>query len=97
MQILEAVSLEKSENQFKPWLPKRALFIPDALEEYYGQELYEKCTTLGIPIQDMNNNRLVGLRGETERETYRLAKSTLAIVKAPPSQLKLSPIPPSAD
>jgi spore photoproduct lyase len=97
MQILEAVSLEKSEKLFKPWLPKRALFTPDALEESYGQELLEKCNTLDIPTVILKNNRLVGLRGETERETYKLAKSTLAVVKAPPSQFKLNPIPPSAD
>jgi spore photoproduct lyase len=45
----------------------------------------------------LKNNRLAGLRGATERETYKLAKSTMAVVKAPPSAFKLSPIPPSAD
>jgi spore photoproduct lyase len=40
---------------------------------------------------------LGGLWGETDRETYDIAKRTLAIVTAPPSQFKLSPIPPSAD
>jgi spore photoproduct lyase len=40
---------------------------------------------------------LIGLRGETEQETYATAKRTLAIVTAPPGQFKLSPIPPSAD
>jgi spore photoproduct lyase len=40
---------------------------------------------------------LTGLRGETERETYAISKRTLAVVTAPPSQFKLSPIPPSAD
>ncbi len=42
-------------------------------------------------------DRLTGLRGKDDNETYRLAKSTLAVVNAPPGQLKLSPIPPSAD
>jgi spore photoproduct lyase len=50
-----------------------------------------------LPIEELKNNRLTGLRGETERETYKLAKSTLAIVNAPPSAFKLRPIPPSAD
>ena len=37
------------------------------------------------------------MRGKNERETYAIAKNTLAIVNASPSQLKLTPIPPSAD
>ena len=37
------------------------------------------------------------MRGETERETYARAKSTLAIVVSPPSRRKLQPISPSAD
>ena len=43
------------------------------------------------------NDRLTGLRGESERETYARAKTTLAVVVAPPSALKPQPIPPSAD
>jgi spore photoproduct lyase len=41
--------------------------------------------------------RITGLKGATERETYQIAKSTLAVVKAPPGALSLRPIPPSAD
>jgi spore photoproduct lyase len=52
---------------------------------------------LGVPIEVLGANRLVGLRGRTERETYRLAKRTLSVVTAPAGQLALSPIPPSAD
>jgi spore photoproduct lyase len=97
MQINEVIGLEKSEKLFKPWLPKRVLFTPDSLQEPYGQELYENIQSKGIPFEVLKSNRLTGLRGDNERETYRLAKSTLAVVKAPPSQLKLQPIPPSAD
>jgi spore photoproduct lyase len=97
MQIHEATGVDKSEKHFKSWLPKRVIFTPDALDETYGQELYENINSKGIPIEVLKSNRLTGLRGENERETYKLAKSTLAVVKAPPSQLKLQPIPPSAD
>ena len=45
----------------------------------------------------LKNNRITGLRGETERETYKIAKNTLAVVKAPASAFNLRPIPPSAD
>lgn len=97
METREVIGLEKSEKEFKPWRPKRVLFTPDALEEEYGQELYEHIQAQQIPIEVLKNNRLTNLRGVDERETYRLAKTTLAVVKAPPSALKLQPIPPSAD
>lgn len=81
----------------KPWMPKRVLFTPDALKNDYGQELLENIRNLGLPVEILTQNRLNGLRGENERETYRLAKTTLAVVNAPPSQFRLQPIPPSAD
>lgn len=91
------IGLERSEKQQKPWMPRRVLFTPDALEEGYGREILERVESLNIPVEILTSNRITGLRGTDERETYRLAKTTLAIVKAPPSQLKLQPIPPSAD
>nr|WP_218828544.1 MULTISPECIES: hypothetical protein [unclassified Rhodococcus (in: high G+C Gram-positive bacteria)] len=48
-------------------------------------------------IDVLPGDRLAGLRGETERETYARAKTTMAVVVAPPSVLKPQPIPPSAD
>lgn len=81
----------------KLWLPKRVLFTPDALNEPYGQQIYERVAALNLPIEVMKNNRLTGLRGADERETYRIAKNTLAVVNAPPSAMRLQPIPPSAD
>jgi spore photoproduct lyase len=79
------------------WMPKRVLFTPDALNEPFGQQIYERVSALGLPIDVMKNNRLTGLRGADERETYRIAKNTLAVVNAPPSAMRLQPIPPSAD
>jgi len=79
------------------WMPKRVLFTPDALNEPYGQQIYERVSALNLPIEVMKNNRLTGLRGADERETYRIAKNTLAVVNAPPSAMRLQPIPPSAD
>ena len=79
------------------WFPKRVLFTPDALEEPFGQQVYDRVQTLGLPTEILKSNRLMGLRGSDERETYRNAKNTLAVVKAPPSALRLQPIPPSAD
>jgi len=47
----------------------------------------------------LKSNRLTGLRdpGGDVRATYRTAKNTLAIVKAPAGALRLLPTPPSAD
>ncbi|SNC66154.1 spore photoproduct lyase [Hymenobacter gelipurpurascens] len=81
----------------KLWLPKRVLFTPDALKEPFGQQIYERVAAHGLPIEVLKSNRLTGLRGEDARETYRNAKSTLAVVKAPPGALRLQPTPPSAD
>ncbi len=87
-------------NSIKPsklWMPKRVLFTPDALDQTFGQKIYDRVKQFTLPVEVLKTNRLTGLRGETERETYKLAKSTLAIVNAPPSAFKLRPIPPSAD
>ncbi len=97
MEMQPLIGLERSEKQHKPWMPRRVLFTPDALEEGYGRELFERIAAFNIPVEILKNNRITGLKGADERETYRLAKTTLAVVKAPPSQLKLQPIPPSAD
>ena len=79
------------------WQPKRVLFTPAALAEAWGQQIYQRVIDAGLPITALPSNRLVGLRGATERETYALAKRTMAVVVAPPSAFRLQPIPPSAD
>jgi spore photoproduct lyase len=81
----------------KLWMPERVVFTPAALEEPWGQKIKQRIEALNLPIEELPRNRLTGLRGETERETYDISKRTLAVVTAPPSQFKLSPIPPSAD
>ncbi len=78
-------------------MPEQVLFTPAALDEPWGQQILQRVQALNLPIEELPRNRLTGLRGDTERETYDIAKRTLAIVTAPASQLKLSPIPPSAD
>lgn len=90
-------TLIAAEKPAKLWMPKRVLFTPEALDEPFGRQIYERVNEYNLPVEILKNNRLTGLRGDTERETYKLAKSTLAIVIAPPSAFKLRPIPPSAD
>ena len=79
------------------WLPKQVLVTPAADAEDWGQQIIARVKSFGIPVKKLKQNRITGLRGKNERETYAIAKNTLAIVNAPPSQLKLMPIPPSAD
>jgi spore photoproduct lyase len=79
------------------WMPDRVLVTPAALEESWGQQILSRLRSFNLPVEELARNRLIGLRGDTEQETYAIAKRTLAIVTAPPSHFKLSPIPPSAD
>jgi spore photoproduct lyase len=79
------------------WLPEQVLFTPAALEEPWGQQILERVQAHDLPVEFLKQNRLTGLRGDSERETYAIAKRTLAVVTAPAGQLKLTPIPPSAD
>ncbi len=79
------------------WTPQRVLFTPAALDEPYGQRLYERMAEQGLNIEVLKSNRITGVRQEDTRKTYAAAKRTLAVVNAPPSAFKLRPIPPSAD
>ncbi|RTQ49012.1 radical SAM protein [Hymenobacter gummosus] len=78
-------------------MPKRVVFTPDALDEPFGQQILARVTALDLEVELLKSNRLSGLRGPDARDTYRRAKSTLAVVKAPPGALRLQPTPPSAD
>ena len=86
-----------NKKETKLWLPKQALITPDADTEEWGQQIVARLESFGVPVKKLKQNRITGLRGKDERATYATAKNTLAIVNAPPSQLKLTPIPPSAD
>lgn len=68
-----------------------------ALENPWGQRILQRVQSLGLSVEELSGNRVTGVRGDTERQTYATAKKTLAVAIAPPSALKLSPIPPSAD
>lgn len=79
------------------WLPKRAVVTPAALDHAHGRRVVARLESLGLEVERLRANRLTGVRGEDERQTYALAKSTLAVVVSPPSRRRLQPIPPSAD
>ena len=81
----------------KPWRPERVMFTRAALDEPYGQQILARVEALGLPVEKLNGNRLVNLKGKDERDTYRRSKRTMGVVVAPPGSFKLQPIPPSAD
>ena len=86
-----------SSESARLWTPRRVVFTPDALQESWGQRIYDRVTAQGLPVDVLKSNRLTDLRGTDDRDTYRRAKQTLAVVNAPRSQFDLPPIPPSAD
>ncbi|MCW2679852.1 MAG: photolyase [Frankiales bacterium] len=79
------------------WTPKRVVATPAALDHPHGLRIVERVEALGIEVERLPANRLTGVRGDDERQTYVRAKSTMAIVVSPPSRRKLQPIAPSAD
>lgn len=82
----------------KLWRPQRVLVTAPAAELPHTDEILRRCRAFGVDdIRVLPGNRLTGLTGETDRETYARAKSTLAVVVGPPSAIKPQPIPPSAD
>ena len=79
------------------WTPKRVAITPAALDHPHGLRILERVEALGIEVERLSGNRLTGVRGENDRQTYARAKSTLAVVVSPPSKRRLQPISPSAD
>lgn len=79
------------------WIPKRVVATPAAYDHPHGLRIMDRVRALGLDVERLRSNRLSGVRGETDRETYARAKSTLAIVVSPPSRRTLQPIAPSAD
>jgi len=93
---MESLTLS-TDTRVKRWHPKHVIFTADALQNDFVGKIYERIRNLGIDITETKGNRIGGVKGKTDAEIYRNAKSTLAVVQAPPGQFKLQPIPPSAD
>ena len=81
----------------KLWIPKQVLITQSAQEHAHGRAIAERAGALGAEVQELPGDRLLGLRDGDPKEVYRRAKSTLAVVVAPPSVRRPKPIPPSAD
>ncbi len=76
----------------RPWVPKRLLVTPSALQWPDGAATVERAAALGAEVVRLPADRLSGLP-----DNYRDAKTTMALVTASPSRRRLQPIPPSAD
>lgn len=79
------------------WRPRRVLVTPAALDFAHGRAIVARAEAMGLPVERLAANRLTGLRDADPRRAYTAAKATLAITVAPPTKLRLQPIPPSAD
>jgi spore photoproduct lyase len=63
-----------------PYIPKRALFEPDALDYPLGQKIYQILKELGIPItKTPSHNRVTGIPGKTPQEQYLESKNTMVV------------------
>src|SRR5919202_1159169 len=80
-------------------MPRRVLVTRSALQFEHGRRILERCQAAGVPeIDVLRGDRLPPTApGADARQSYVLAKDTLAVTVAPPSARTLQPIPPSAD
>ncbi len=78
------------------WLPRLVLVMRAASDLPHTAEVVRRATEAGVEEIEVVG-RVSAPKGASERETYAWAKSTLALVVAPPSARKPQPIPPSAD
>jgi spore photoproduct lyase len=95
--IRDLSSLAPPARPARRWTPKRVVVTPDALDHPHGRRIVQRVEGLGLEVERLTANRLTGVRGDDERQTYVRAKSTMAIVVSPPSRRRLQPIAPSAD
>lgn len=97
MQLALAPRASSSPPPPKLWVPKRVLITRSARDWAHGRAMAERAAGVGAEVVELPSDRLTGLKGERERDTYSRAKSTLAVVVASPAKRRLQPIPPSAD
>lgn len=80
-----------------PWRPRRLLVTRSALTFPHGRAIAERAAALGVAVEALPGDRLSLDLPDDPRRAYAAAKTTLAVVVAPPSKRRLQPIAPSAD
>lgn len=85
--------------QLRPtlWRPHRLLVSRASMGFTHGRAIAERAAALGVEVVLLPGDRLALDLPDDPRRAYAQAKSTLAVVVAPPSKRKLQPIAPSAD
>lgn len=63
----------------------------------HGRAIAERAAALGVTVEALPGDRLSLDLPDDPRRAYAAAKTTLAVVVAPPSKRRLQPIAPSAD
>ena len=81
----------------RPWRPKRVLVTRSALAWDHGRAIAARAEALGVPVERLSSDRLSLGLPDDPAAAYAAAKTTLAVVVAPPGKLRLQPIAPSAD
>ena len=79
------------------WRPQRVVITRSALAWAHGREIAARAAMQGSEVVELPTDRVTLPKSSDERAAYKTAKSTLAIVVAPPGKRRLQPIPPSAD
>ncbi|UWQ22280.1 spore photoproduct lyase family protein [Jannaschia sp. W003] len=79
------------------WKPRRVLLTKAARDWPMAGRVAERAAKLGAEVVDLPGDRITGLAGTDARDTYRRAKSTLAVTVASEAKMRPQPIPPSAD
>ncbi|WP_230482209.1 SPL family radical SAM protein [Sphingomonas sp. Leaf21] len=79
------------------WRPRRLLVTRSAMAFAHGRGIVDRAEARGVEIVLLPGDRLALDLPEDPRRAYAAAKSTLAVVVAPPSKRRLQPIAPSAD
>ena len=79
------------------WRPRRLLVTRSALGFAHGRGIVARAEAQGVEVVALPGDRLALGLPDDPRRAYAAAKSTLAVVVAPPSKRRLQPIAPSAD
>ncbi len=100
-------SSRSTPSESKLWRPRRVFITPAAFATAHGRAMLERTESFGAEVIRLKSNQLRGLTDPAPKDAppdsraaqraYAQAKTSLAIVVAPPSARKLQPIPPSAD
>ena len=97
VEVLASQSRRTDATPPRLWRPRRILLTRSARGFEHGRAIAERAASLGCDVIELANDRLNLPKGLDDRAAYKEAKSTLAVVVAPPGKRRLQPIPPSAD